>query len=175
MVELLIAVVLLIVCVFLIKTVVHNMTCPADKFKFHFKVFFIGGNVNHNNITKLSKGECAFKVENGVFDFTQGDNVIQDNIADIYNIRSWVYEGYTYIAIRMKTHSEYTFSLLVDEASAQNLALVNSIKEGMLKSFKTLAQKLNVEFVDCGESQPDHEQDDSDDDLDEDSDEAQAE
>ncbi len=158
---LVILILLVVFIVFVIKTAIHNNNCSADKFNFKFDVFFVSGNINHNNINNLQKGKCLLKVENGLMSFIQGDNVIQDNVLDIESIRTWVYEGYDYFAIKMKTHSEYMFSLLIDSA-ADNQALVNTLKAGMVKALQLLASKLNVEYTDCGESQPADDDDDDD-------------
>lgn len=149
MFELLIIIFILTVAIFIIKNTTKQLTAKPEQIKFNFKVFFINGYCNYNPV-KLQQGECKFKVENGMFYFEQNGQIIKDNIFDIYNIRTWTYENYVYIAIRMKTSSEYKFSLSIksDVESSIEKALLLS----MLKMFENLCKKLKIDFVDCGES-----------------------
>ena len=107
----------------------------------------------------IKKGECIFKIEDGNFYFEQDGNIIEDNIFDIYNIRTWTFEDYVYLAIKTKTSSEYKFSLMIKnnvESSIEKTLLL-----WFLKSFENLCKKLKVDFIECGESQP-HDEDDED-------------
>lgn len=149
MLELLIIIFILTVAIFIIKNTTKQLTAKPEQIKFDLKVFFINGYCNYNPV-KLQKGECKFKVENGMFCFEQNGQIIEDNIFDIYNIRTWTYENYVYIAIRMKTSSEYKFSLSIKsdvESSIEKALLL-----GMLKMFENLCKKLKIDFVECGES-----------------------
>lgn len=159
MFELLMIIILLVIVFFIFKTAIKQITQKPEQIKFNFKVYFINGYQNYNNITLIKKGECIFKVENGTFYFEQDGNIIEDNIFDIYNIRTWTFEDYVYLAIKTKTSSEYKFSLMIKnnvESSIEKTLLL-----GFLKSFENLCKKLKVDFIECGESQP-HDEDDED-------------
>ena len=150
MIYLLIFIITLVFAIFLLKTVFKQLTMKPKQIKFDLKVYFINGYNNYNSV-KIQKGECDFKIKDGKLFFIQGENKIEDNIFDIYHIRTWTYENYVYLAIKMKTSSEYKFSLLVKndvESSIEKALLL-----GMLKTFENLCKKLKVDFVECGESQ----------------------
>ena len=150
MFELLLIIIIFAIVIFIIKTAIKQLTAKPEQIEFDYKVYFINGYCNYNPV-KLQKGECKFKVKNGKFYFEQDEQTIEDNIFDIYNIRTWTFENYVYIAIKMKTSSEYKFSLLVKndvESSIEKVLLL-----GMLKTFENLCKKLKVDFVECGESQ----------------------
>lgn len=111
------------------------------------KLYFVGGNKNHNNITKIQKGECILKFKENNFYIIQGETQIEDKSTDIYHFRVWTFKNALYMAISMNTHSEYMFRLV--EASKYNeYAIVL-----MYKIIENLAKKLKVEFKDCGESE----------------------
>ena len=162
MFELLMIIILLVIVFFIFKTAIKQITQKPEQIKFNFKVYFINGYQNYNNITLIKKGECIFKIEDGNFYFEQDGNIIEDNIFDIYNIRTWTFEDYVYLAIKTKTSSEYKFSLMIKnnvESSIEKTLLL-----GFLKSFENLCKKLKVDFIECGESQPldEHDEDEID-------------
>lgn len=140
-----------ILTIFILIKSIKQIFAPPEKLKFKMKVFFINGYQNHNNIVNLQKGECEFKLKDGYFYLVQDKNIIEDNIFDIYNIRTWTYQSYTYIAIKMKTSSEYIFSLNVktDEESK----IIQYLALSYLKCFQTLCNKLKIDFAESGESQ----------------------
>ena len=151
MFELLLIIVIFAFVFFIFKTAIKQLTQKPEQIKFDFKVYFINGYQNYNNITLIKKGECLFKVENGHFYFEQDGKVIEDNIFDIYNIRTWTFEDYVYLCIRTKTSSEYKFSLIIKNN------VESSIEKAMLlvylKAFENFCKKLKIDFVECGESQ----------------------
>ncbi len=132
----------LIVAVFLIVSAIGPV-------KFKYKTYFLSGYVNHNEITRLHRGECLLKFESGKFFIIQDKEIIEDISSDIYNMRIWEYKGGLYLAIKMKTHSEYKFSL-VDPA--KNSEVASAV---IYKLFNGLAKRLKVELVECGESDSD--------------------
>lgn len=161
MFELLFIIVCFAIAFFIFKTVIKQLTQKPEQIKFNFKVYFINGYQNYNNITLIKKGECIFKIEDGNFYFEQDGNIIEDNIFDIYNIRTWTFEDYVCLAIKTKTSSEYKFSLMIKnnvESSIEKATLLM-----FLKTFENFCKKLKVDFVDCGESQP-HDEDIEDED-----------
>lgn len=131
-------------CIYFIVLIIKTIFGPV---KFKFKTFFLNGYINHNEITKISRGECILKFENGKFCIIQGNNTIEDNSSDIHNMRIWEYKNGLYLAINMKTHSEYKFSLLSPDKN--NSELSSSV---IYKLFDNLAKRLKVEFVECDES-----------------------
>lgn len=114
--------------------------------KFKVKTFFLSGEKNHNSISIIERGNCELEFKDGKFYIKQGENQIEDNCADIDEIRTWLYKGGLYMAISMTTHSEYKFSLA--EPKENNELSV----EVMNKLFKTLAQRLKVQFNESGAS-----------------------
>lgn len=66
------------------------------------------------------------------------------------NYLVWTFKGYTYIAIRMKTSSEYKFSILLTNNQESTLKTATELLT--LKAFQGLCKKLNIEFTECGES-----------------------
>lgn len=136
-----IVLILFICAIFLIvNTIAVNFGSP-EKFKFKFKMNFVRGDINHNEITNLKKGECLFKIENNKFYILQGDNNVIDNMPDVYNFRIWQYENALYFAIRMKTHSEYIFNPMNSDITISLL--------------QKIADKFKIELVDCGDSNND--------------------
>lgn len=115
--------------------------------KFKYKTYFLNGYVNHNDITTVKRGECLLKFEKGKFYIIQNDNTIEDNSSDIYNFRIWTYKKGLYLAIKMKTHSEYKFSLINPDSC--NSELVYSVP---ILLFEKLAERLKIPFENCGES-----------------------
>lgn len=156
MFELLLIIIVLAIAIFILKTAIKQLTAKPEQIKIDLKIYFIDGYCNYNPV-KLQKGECKFKVANGKFLFEQDGNIIEDNIFDIYNIRTWTFENYVYIAIKTKTSSEYKFSLLVKndvESSIEKALLL-----GTLKTFENLCKKLKIDFIDCGESKENDDED----------------
>lgn len=117
--------------------------------KFKYKTYFLSGYVNHNEITRLKKGECLLKFESGKFFIIQDNEIIEDNSSDIYNMRIWEYKNGLYLAIKMKTHSEYKFSLVDPNKNSEVTSAV------IYKLFNGLAKRLKIELVECGESDSD--------------------
>ena len=104
-----ISLLVLIAAIFLITKSLKIIFGPLDT---KLKVSFVSGNKNHNNITKIQKGECILKFKNNKFYIIQGNNQIEDDSADIYHFRVWTFKSALYMAIRMNTHSEYMFCLV---------------------------------------------------------------
>jgi hypothetical protein len=135
--------------IFLLVKVIKFATGPV---KLKYDTYFLSGYVNHNNITKLQRGACVLKFESRKFYIIQDNESIEDNCTDIYNMRIWEYKGGLYLAIKMKTHSEYKFSLIEPSKN-------NDVASAMLyKLFNGLAKRLKVELVECGESESDSEE-----------------
>lgn len=142
-------IIILIIAVLLIIYAVKTLKSPL---KIEIKPFFVSGNKNHNEITKIQKGQCTLKFEDGKFYIIQGENQVEDISADIYHIRVWKFKDALYMAIRMKTHSEYMFCL-VENIPNNEVAFAL-----MYKISKHIAEKLKVEFKDCGESDPEEDE-----------------
>lgn len=141
---LLICILIFIGAIFLIVKSLKVIFGPLDT---KIKPYFVGGNKNHNNITKIKKGECILKFKDNKFYIIQNGNQIEDNSSDIYHFRVWTFKNALYMAISMKTHSEYMFNLVKNK---ENNELAISI---MYKLIEKIANKLKVEFKDCGESE----------------------
>ncbi len=106
--------------------------------KFGFKLDFIKGYINHNEITNIKKGKCQLNFENQCFTISQDNETISDNMKDVYNIRTWTFKGFVYFAIRMTTHSEYMFCLGETDL--------------LLKALENYTKAFNIPFEYCGES-----------------------
>ena len=130
--------------IFLLVKLIKFATGPV---KLKYDTYFLSGYVNHNNITKLQRGACVLKFEAGKFYIIQDNNSVEDNCNDIYNMRIWKYKGGLYLAIKMKTHSEYKFSLIEPSKNSDMASAV------IYKLFNGLAKRLKVELVECGESE----------------------
>ena len=141
-------IVIFFIGIFLIVFSIKNYNSPL---KIELKPIFINGYKNNNNISKIEPGRCELKFESGKFYIIQNENSIEDISVDIYHIRVWKYKGALYMAIRMNTHSEYKF-LLVEAGPNNEMSFVL-----MYKLAKRIANKLKVEFQDCGESDPEEE------------------
>lgn len=115
--------------------------------KFKYKTYFLNGYVNHNDITSIKQGECLLKFEKGKFYIIQENNTIEDNSPDIYNFRIWTYKKGLYLAIKMKNHSEYKFSLI--NPDSDNSEITYSVP---VLLFEKLANRLKIPFENCGES-----------------------
>ena len=115
--------------------------------RFNYKTFFISGYVNHNDITKIKRGACLLKFESGKFYIIQDSEKIEDSSSNIYNFRVWTFKKGLYLAIKTKAHSEYKFSLVNPDTENSNMAYIVPVK-----LFESLAKRLKVEFIDCGES-----------------------
>ncbi len=107
--------------------------------KLGFNLDFVKGDVNHNEITKIKKGKCKLNFENQQIIISQNNEIITDNMNDVYNFRTWTFKGNIYFAISMKTHSEYMFSF--------------GEVDFWLKSLENYAQAFDVPFEYCGESE----------------------
>ena len=136
------AILILLVVVFAVFLIIK----AVGPVKFKYNTYFLSGYVNHNNITKLQRGACVLKFESGKFYIIQDNESIEDNSSDIYNMRIWEYKGGLYLAIKMKTHSEYKFSLIEPSKNSDVASAV------IYKLFNGLAKRLKVELVECGES-----------------------
>ena len=134
----------LIAAIFLIAKSLKTIFDPLDT---KLKVSFVNGNRNHNQITKIQKGECTLKFKENKFYIIQGENQLEDNSSDIFHFRIWTFKSALYMAISMNTHSEYMFCLVEPK---ENNELAISI---MTKLVEKIANKLKVEFKDCGESE----------------------
>lgn len=132
-----------LILIFCIKSIINSF----KPLKIDLQPNFVSGNKNHNEITKIQKGKCILKFENGKFFIIQNENILEELSEDIYNIRVWKFKNSLYMAIRMKTHSEYMFQLA---ENSENNKYVIAI---MYKMAKYIANKLKVEFKDCGESE----------------------
>lgn len=138
MIGFILGLILCVCAIFLIINTLAQNFGSVEKFKFKFKMNFVKGDVNHNEITNIKKGECLFKIENNKFYVLQGDNSITDNMPDVYNFRVWQYENALYFSIRMKTHSEYMFNPVNSDITVSLL--------------QKIADRFKIELVDCGES-----------------------
>ncbi len=145
-------IIIAIIFIVAILLIIQGIKSAKKPLKIEIKPVFVSGNKNHNEITKIQKGQCTLKFEDGKFWIIQGENQIEDISADIYHIRVWKFKGSLYMAIRMKTHSEYMF-LLADNGHNNEMAFVM-----MYKIVKHISDKLKVEFKDCGESDPEEEE-----------------
>jgi hypothetical protein len=94
--------------------------------KLNFKLDFVQGHINHNEIKNIKAGQCLLNFENQAFEIKQGDEIISEKMSDVYNVRTWEYKGNFYFAISMKTYSEYMFSF--GEVSFWLKALENYVK-----------------------------------------------
>lgn len=119
--------------------------------KFNYKTYFLSGYVNYNNITKIERGECLLKFDKDKFFIIQNDKTIEDSIADIYNFRIWTFKGGLYLAIAMKTSSEYKFSLI---EPSKNNDMATAV---IFKLFSKLAEKLKIELVESESGEPEDE------------------
>ncbi len=151
MFELLLIVVLFVFAIFMIKSGIKAFKAKPEDLKFDLNIYFIDGYNNYNPV-KIQKGKCKFKVESGKLYFEQNGNIVEDNIFDIYNIRTWTFKGVNYLAIRMKTSSEYKFTLYME--NKDDLKTATFLTQAFLNIFKNFCKKLKIDFVDCGESQP---------------------
>lgn len=134
----------LIAAIFLIAKSLKTIFGPLDT---KLKLSFVNGNKNHNQITKIQKGECTLKFKDNKFYIIQGENQLEDNSSDIFHFRIWTFKNALYMAISMKTHSEYMFCVAEPK---ENNELAISL---MSKLIEKIANKLKVEFKDCGESE----------------------
>lgn len=139
----------ILIFLILVTSVIFAIIQILGPVKFKYKTYFLSGYVNHNEITRLHRGECLLKFEAGKFFIIQDKEIIEDISSDIYNMRIWEYKGGLYLAVKMKTHSEYKFSL-VDPA--KNSEVTSAV---IYELFNGLAKRLKVELVECGESDSD--------------------
>ena len=145
MIELIILLFMLAIAIF---GIVYGIKLVLKPFQFEYETFFLSGNVNHNEITKIKRGKCKLIFTENTFVIEQNNEKIEDNCPDIYNMRIWEYKGGVYLAINMKTHSEYMFSLMEpNEDKSADFA-----KGLIYQLFKGISKKIKVELVECGES-----------------------
>lgn len=141
-------IVFLVALVVLIVFLIKRLLGPV---KFNYKTYFLSGYVNYNNITKIERGECLLKFDKDKFFIIQNDKTIEDSIADIYNFRIWTFKGGLYLAISMKTSSEYKFSLI---EPSKNNDMATAV---IFKLFSKLAEKLKIELVESESGEPEDE------------------
>ena len=99
------------------------------------------------NKCSLERGNCILKFKNEKFYIIQNENQIENDCINIYELRTWIYQNGLYMAIMMRSHVEYKFSLVEPK---ENNELAISL---MSKFIERIANKLKVKFNDCGESE----------------------
>lgn len=117
---------------FLIKAIQFAIN-PKKALKINFEdfkidLYFIKATELRKKDDDIQRGDCKLELNPEKFYIRQNDLVIENNLASVYRVEFWDYEGYTYFKIVMRSHIEYMFSSSMNEEIAIKFMILSLSK-----------------------------------------------